>query len=625
MQLKSNQGIAMIAALMLLMVASGIMTLMLARSASESRHSGDDAAIVQSLMLARGGANMGGSLLQNTIRDRLQTIIEQRSSTTNRWSFGSGTGSSPTPDSVIRALSDESNSVSVGNLLQTQINNLICNATLSPSGSSGTITLRIYVTPTACGNEVLPAGVQLPEARFVRGNPRGGGGADGQTFALPFAMIAQGGISEFQRRVVLQGEYQFTVGRTSFAKYALFTNVHQTSNGGQIWFTDDTLFDGPVHTNQYFRYYRQPWFGGEVTSAGCSQPLLASCRNNRFNRKGAEFYAAGFIASNRMTPSPTNPSYSNRYGRHEPALTAGVDWGSDFVPLPQNALDQRAAAQSDGLYFAGNLYSLTLQAVDSNLRPVSGGTKATYQLIQACRSRRSCTTYRLDQNNTLQVLRGHSWQTLTSNFNGVLYAAGRIKRFTGPGRQPSRSTNPDDAPPAIASFAQLTVVSENYTRITGDLKYEDPPCQGNPVRDRSGRVTPANCNNLGAKNVLGVYTAAGDILIGNNNRSSSQNAPDNVTVDGVLMSGRGVVTVEDYYLGYPRGNVSLLGGIIEYYYGAFGTFDARSGRGRSGYGRRFTYDRRMAQGFAPPFFPTVGQDGVKSVLTISFGQREQVF
>jgi hypothetical protein len=91
------------------------------------------------------------------------------------------------------------------------------------------------------------------------------------------------------------------------------------------------------------------------------------------------------------------------------------------------------------------------------------------------------------------------------------------------------------------------------------------------------------------------------------------------------MSGTGKVTVEDYDRGSEMGNVKLLGGIIENYYGAFGTFDSRTGQNSTGYGRTFTYDQRMSRGLAPPFVPTVGQDGVKSITTYSFGQREQVY
>ncbi|MFX6153062.1 hypothetical protein ABTF40_19365, partial [Acinetobacter baumannii] len=69
------------------------------------------------------------------------------------------------------------------------------------------------------------------------------------------------------------------------------------------------------------------------------------------------------------------------------------------------------------------------------------------------------------------------------------------------------------------------------------------------------------------------------------------------------MSAKGVVRVENYNFTPEKGSVFLIGGIIEKYYGTFGTFDERTGQYRTGYGRAFTYDRRFLQGLAPPYFP----------------------
>jgi hypothetical protein len=72
------------------------------------------------------------------------------------------------------------------------------------------------------------------------------------------------------------------------------------------------------------------------------------------------------------------------------------------------------------------------------------------------------------------------------------------------------------------------------------------------------------------------------------------------------------------------GDMRLLGGIIGETYGAFGTFWSGSGAMRSGYSRTFTYDPRTGAGRAPPYFPTISQDGVKSILVFAYGQREQL-
>jgi hypothetical protein len=104
-------------------------------------------------------------------------------------------------------------------------------------------------------------------------------------------------------------------------------------------------------------------------------------------------------------------------------------------------------------------------------------------------------------------------------------------------------------------------------------------------------------------NVLGLYAAGGDIVIG-------PSAPNNVIIQAVLMAGtagsgyNSSIYVQNYNGGSPRGNVNLLGGLIEKYYGPFGTFNSSSGSQVTGYGRAITYDTRMSRGFTPPYFPT---------------------
>src|SRR5690606_34432804 len=374
----------MLYALLMMVVVVGVGALMFARTVAEIRHSGDDAAIVQTLLLARGAANMGGQSLQGVVRDELHEIVEARSSTVGRWSFGNdGAGvNSPTPNNNdlvndLRAVAQE---------LQSAVDAILCsNTTVTPS-SGGAGRFTAYSPETACG-EPLPAGITLPAGRFVKGNPRSGVDANAeQTYAIPFVMMAEGSLGQYRRNVVLQGEYRFTVGRGSFAKYALFTNVHRTSrNGDEVWFTEDTLFDGPVHTNEFFRFYRNPWFGGKVTSAGCRNPGDTAC-DGAFDRQGAEFYGEGFIRREDMRPSESNPRYTNRFGTHAPAL-AEVDWRVNFIALPTNNQDQAAAAQASGIYIGGHVSTLQLYAGNANGDPLvpdgNGGytTSAAYQYI----------------------------------------------------------------------------------------------------------------------------------------------------------------------------------------------------------------------------------------------------
>jgi hypothetical protein len=651
-----RRGVALLTALAILVVVGGISALMFTRTLSEIRHSGDDTGIVQSLMLARGAANLSGGVLQGPVRAALNGIVAAESSTTAPWSFGTGdaTSQSPGATSVSRALSTDAGSVA--DLLQVESDDLLCDETVPGLADGGDVALRVYFTSTACG-VALPGGVDLPVGRFIEGSPRdGSGGVNDQTYALPFVVVAEGAVGGYQRNVVTSGEYQFVVGRRSFAQYALFTNVHRSgagASGSEIWFTDNTLFDGPVHTNQQFRFYRDPWFGGRVTSAGCNNPGETECSSGAGN-DGAYFYGVGFRTSAQMTPTATAPSYTNTYGTHAPKMPGGVGWTSDFVPLPENSDEQRAAAIGSGIQYGHSLTSLSLSAVtmsgstppDPVVVPADGSVAATRQLIEACYTagqpsgRTRCDQWVYGSNGALQQrylvyqsdgtfgsdLSSLTWTATGTTFNGVVHSDGVIDRLRGPDRSPSNSTDPATASPALASFAQITVTSDNDISITGDLKYEDVPCEGSPRRVGQ-TIVAADCSNLNAQNILGVYSQEGDVEIAHNNSGGSvNNAPANVTIHGVLMSLSGVVGVEDFASGLARGSVNLLGGIIEYYYGAFGTFNANTGTMSTGYSRAFTFDQRTAAGLAPPYFPTIGigEDGVRDIVVFAFGQREQV-
>ncbi|RTI17027.1 DUF4900 domain-containing protein [Thermus scotoductus] len=611
-----RKGMALMVVLTTLILVSGIGTLLFLRTLNEMRHSQLDEKIVQTLMLARAGALVGGGFLSGPLRDQLDALVQGQASTTSCWALGGGDCSAQEPDPILTAQALNN----LARALQDRVDQLTCNQDFSPEAGLS-ITLRVHFTDSACG-QTLPTGIQLPPGRFVEGAPRSANQAATQTYALPFVLVAQGGAGIYRRNVVVQGEYRFTLGRSSFARYALFTHIHTLPNGTDIWFTDGTLFDGPVHTNTYFRFYRRPWFGGPVTSAGCTNPSQdgQACGSQR---AGAYFYGRGFLSPTQMQPSPSAPVVTNRYGTHAPTFAGGIDWQASFIPLPQNAQDQKAAAQNGGLYFSQGVMSLKLsfQCENANGAKVACDTPQAikYQYIEAqiCQNR-ACNrvqreVYRYTEGGPLEKEQNNGrFQTVRPSFNGVIYVDGGVESLEGPGRNGNQPT------PALASFAQITVAASGTIRIQGDLTYEIPPCTSPSRRNPDGTITPANCPNPQAQNILGIYSQDGDVLIG-------ENAPDNVQIHATLMSSSGVVAVENYNRTRARGTAYLLGGIIEKYYGAFGTFNSTTGQQQTGYGRTFVYDPRLRRGLAPPFFPTTGKDQVLAVTLFAYGQREQLY
>ncbi|MCA9835782.1 MAG: DUF4900 domain-containing protein [Trueperaceae bacterium] len=620
MQLRNRtKGVAMIAALSLMVVAAGVIAYLFANTINEMRHSGDSVASVQALALARGGAAMGNVLLNKQVKESVKILVQDNPNNGRFYLFGDGTGGqTSTPQSVIQ---DFKTLLTIP--LQNLVDQALCNETVPFTGVGGEVKIRIYFTDSACG-DALPPKTKLAVGRFV----------EGQIYAIPFILVSEATLGKYRRNIVIQGEFQFDIMGGKFSKYALFTNKHNAPDGTDIWFTDNTLFDGPVHTNSSFRFYRKPWFGGTVSSAGCADPdnAIATAADPNYitctDFTGASFFHGSpqFIGADALAlGANTDPD--------EPEFQSGVEYRATVVPFPENAFEQRDAAQNSGLYFPSDLYSLEFYAANAaGALPTKTGTswtpKAQFQYIKSCTDASTCAVYRYgDDGKLFQQNSDGTWPTspIVARFNGVVYTEGKVDRFGGPKRSPATSTNPDDAPPALASFGQITMVSTGKTRIVSDLTYEQPPCSGSPKREADGSVTRATCNNTDAQNVLGIFSPGSDILIGNANGDASLNAPNNIAIHASIMSSSGQVAVENHTSGVPRGEVNLLGGIIENFYGAFGTFNNVTGNFTTGYGRRFTYDTRLAKDLAPPYFPTTKKNDVPNVFVIGFSQREQVY
>ncbi|PZA07835.1 MULTISPECIES: DUF4900 domain-containing protein [unclassified Meiothermus] len=269
-------------------------------------------------------------------------------------------------------------------------------------------------------------------------------------------------------------------------------------------------------------------------------------------------------------------------------------------------------------------------------------------------------TYRIDKDGNMSVrlvisfddsLRSGTGGTITADsgwvqagkFNGVLYVDNQepgwdlaVDELTGPDRISGLrdkngnlipTTDPRSAPPAIARFQQITIAAQKTIAISGDLKYEDPPCAGAPTKNPDGSVTPAACGNREKMidpnspdykaNILGLYSQDGDIRINAGGTDPyghpvvGTNAPKNVEVHGVLMtsSGRIYANFNRFYNspdGNPElGDFRLLGGTISKFYGEVGRDTNGDAKPDQGFGRRYTYDvRTQDSGMTPPAFPT---------------------
>jgi Tfp pilus assembly protein PilX len=376
------------------------------------------------------------------------------------------------------------------------------------------------------------------------------------------------------------GNFTIAAQRQSFANYALFTDNHTLTSGTKVWFTTNTNFTGRVHTNGRFAFAYFPTFSnGLVSSSGNTAP--AGDEDTAF------YYNNG---------SPVTRDADNNAPRDIPVFGEGFDREADEIPLPENAVDQRAASVGgtaadnaelrsrlglpadstpppDGIYVPNDGASLTggiyVQGTVSNiLLSVDGNDRQNYNITHTDGTSSSIVVDAVSNQTTVDGI------TYVGTPNGAFYVAGDVNSLGGPARSSGV------APPAVQSETALSVFAEGDVTITRDIVYES-----NPLDDAD------------AQNVFGIFTPGGDILIG-------ASAPDDIVIHSTLMTSddNGVVQVVDYDEGDPRGVATILGGVISSYYGAFGTFN--SDGHQSGYARNFLYDLRLNGGMAPPFFPT---------------------
>jgi len=135
----------------------------------------------------------------------------------------------------------------------------------------------------------------------------------------------------------------------------------------------------------------------------------------------------------------------------------------------------------------------------------------------------------------------------------------------------------------------ITLHSERDIKIMGDLEYNVSPQTDPASNDLLGLVSEKN-------------------VIVDDNAHSYQGSSD-LTIQASIMAMGSSFTVEDYNSRGFRGNINLLGGIIQKNRGPVGTFGGWSGS--TGYSKNYEYDDRLRSAI-PPHFP---RESVFSILS----------
>jgi hypothetical protein len=165
----------------------------------------------------------------------------------------------------------------------------------------------------------------------------------------------------------------------------------------------------------------------------------------------------------------------------------------------------------------------------------------------------------------------------------MLYVNGNIKSLSGPG----------EGQTAIQDGTALTVTAANSVTITGDIKYrQEPVTLTGTTQTPIDTLIPAN----DTRQVLGIFTATGDIQM--SNKQTDNNLEIDASLATISQGGAGGLINS----GNQINLLTIVGGRIQNQIKNIGTTT-----------RNVLFDRRFQGGnFAPPFFPSTTVNPGKS-------------
>ena len=361
---------------------------------------------------------------------------------------------------------------------------------------------------------------------------------------------------------------------------------------------------------------------------------------------GSHSAKAGYDFGNNGCDQVAGPQDTKNGKTIKPTFQSGFNLGQPAVPLPTDSFDQKRAVldgmgmndtdpsnaemhnvlrnvngtqysssgQSTGVWLPFSVDSsgnktftgggiLVEGNADSIKLSTSGATAQVYEIKQGATTTK--ITIDIDPNaNTTTVESGSVTQVI--NGTPMMYDS-----TTGAPTSPatmlyvdcnigSSSTNrglsgPSPGVAAIQDGSALTITAHGTVTITGDIIYKTEPVTTTQNQIVPG-TSPACCNNTPADTlipghdhgqVLGIFTDAGDIQM--DNQQSSGNLEIDASIAMISAGGSGGWI----NVGNHINTLTLIGGRI--------ANQAKSGNTTT---RNIFFDRRFANGIAPPWYPS---------------------
>lgn len=269
-----------------------------------------------------------------------------------------------------------------------------------------------------------------------------------------------------------------------------------------------------------------------------------------------------FVGGDRLE-GPTH-SNSHLHIKSDPVFTQSVSSSDNFITFFNNGYYINTAATSNppqdvpdfqqGIQLGSGKINMPSKALDLRTAAVQFGLHLT-----------GPTTVVLNSDGTMNVTNSHEgWdnQNMALPVNGALFVTGGDLTVSG------------------ILDGHLTMGTNRNIAIADNVTYADDP-----------RTNPSSDDMLG-------LIAERDVVV-------SQGAPYNVEIDASVMALDDNFIVENWWVGPPKGTLTVYGGIIQDERGPVGTFSSSTGQRLSGYSKNYIYDSRLVNS-PPPFYPTTG-------------------
>ena len=414
--------------------------------------------------------------------------------------------------------------------------------------------------------------------------------------------------------------------KTAFSAWGMFIDQFPICSGTLVQGT----ITGPVFTNGAWT------FGTGTTGYTFTDPVGSASPNFGYQ-----------FGSCLQSPNPTDTSGASTIA---PKFQAGYNLGQPAVPLPSDSFDQ-ARAVLDGIGKpvtppaapTPTEKSLVLNNANGGAAYPSGGASTGVFLpysttsgvntftgggiyvegnanITLSTSGTAGQVYNINQSGVTTVITvdptvGPNGTTTvvaggkTTIINGVpmqrdpllpptdqtmLYVNGSVTGLTGTHDSSGNSL------PAINDNSSVTISALSNVTITGDIKYKTEPVTTSATQIAglgADALIPGNDH----QQVLGIFTAGGDIQLNNSQPPIGGKANTNLEIDGSLATLSSGGTGGIVNTGAAITNLNIVGGRIQ---NSIKNINATT--------RNVFFDRRFSTSFSPPWFPSTTVTSTKA-------------